>query len=47
MKSSRGNVLKTAELIHPKTEDKWVLVTFAFHKPRSVGLFRKAGFKSC
>lgn len=43
-KDTKGNALKTANLINPKPEDKWVLVTSAYHMPRSVGLFRKAGF---
>ena len=28
----------------PKTGERWLLVTSAYHMPRSVGLFRKAGF---
>jgi uncharacterized SAM-binding protein YcdF (DUF218 family) len=28
----------------PKPGERWLLVTSAFHTPRSIGLFRKAGF---
>jgi uncharacterized SAM-binding protein YcdF (DUF218 family) len=43
------NTLENAEfskaLVAPKSGERWLLVTSAFHMPRSVGLFRKAGFK--
>ena len=38
MPSSPGDIAK------PKPGERWLLVTSAFHMPRSVGLFRKAGF---
>jgi uncharacterized SAM-binding protein YcdF (DUF218 family) len=28
----------------PKTGERWLLVTSAFHMPRSIGIFRKVGF---
>jgi uncharacterized SAM-binding protein YcdF (DUF218 family) len=30
--------------VAPKPGERWLLVTSAFHMPRSVGLFRKAQF---
>ena len=42
------NTVENAEfskaLAAPKSGERWLLVTSAFHMPRSVGLFRKAGF---
>ena len=42
------NTLENAEfskaLAKPKPGERWLLVTSAFHMPRAVGLFRKAGF---
>ncbi len=34
----------TRALVTPKPGERWLLVTSAYHMPRSVGLFRKAGF---
>ncbi len=38
------NALFSKELANPKPGETWLLVTSAFHMPRSVGLFRKVGF---
>lgn len=38
------NAVFTRELVEPQDGETWLLVTSAFHMPRSVGLFRRAGF---
>lgn len=38
------NAVFTKALVAPAPGERWVLVTSAFHMPRSVGLFRKVGF---
>lgn len=38
------NVVKSKSLIRPQAGENWALVTSAAHMPRSVGLFRKAGW---
>ncbi len=38
------NAVLTKELVNPQAGQVWLLVTSAFHMPRSMGLFRKAGF---
>lgn len=38
------NAVFTRELAAPKPGERWLLVTSAYHMPRSVGLFRKANF---
>jgi uncharacterized SAM-binding protein YcdF (DUF218 family) len=48
MERRSRNTVENAEfskaLVAPKPGERWLLVTSAFHMPRSVGLFRKAGF---
>lgn len=43
-RNTQENALFSKRLADPKPGETWVLVTSAFHMPRSVGLFRKAGF---
>ena len=38
------NAVFSKALVAPKPGERWLLVTSAYHMPRSVGLFRKAGF---
>jgi uncharacterized SAM-binding protein YcdF (DUF218 family) len=48
MERRSRNTAENAEfskaLAAPKQGERWLLVTSAFHMPRSIGLFRKAGF---
>jgi uncharacterized SAM-binding protein YcdF (DUF218 family) len=43
-RNTQENAEFTSALAAPKTGERWLLVTSAFHMPRSVGLFRKVGF---
>ena len=38
------NALLTKQLVVPKMGEKWVLITTAWHMPRSVGVFCKVGW---
>lgn len=38
------NAVFTREMVKPAPGQRWYLVTSAYHMPRAVGLFRKAGF---
>jgi uncharacterized SAM-binding protein YcdF (DUF218 family) len=39
------NATFTRRLVAPKPGERWLLVTSAFHMPRSIGAFRSAGFE--
>jgi len=38
------NAIFTRALVDPKPRETWLLVTSAWHMPRAVGIFRRAGF---
>jgi len=38
------NAVLTRDLVDPKPSETWLLVTSAWHMPRSVGIFRRVGF---
>lgn len=43
-KDTKENAMRTKELLNPSPQDQWILVASAYHIPRAIGLFRKAGF---
>lgn len=43
-RNTRENAAFTRRLVDPKPGERWLLVTSAWHMPRSIGVFRKAGF---
>src|SRR5215469_11110570 len=43
-RNTAENAAFSKELVGPKQGERWLLVTSAFHMPRSIGTFRKAGF---
>ncbi len=38
------NAVYTREIVDPKPEQRWLLVTSAAHMPRAMGIFRQVGF---
>lgn len=43
-RNTKENAEFSKLLAAPKAGERWLLLTSAFHMPRSVGIFRKAGF---
>ena len=43
-RNTAENARFTAAMIDPEPSQPWLIVTSAFHMPRAMGLFRKAGF---
>ena len=44
-RNTEENARLTRDLVRPEPGQRWILVTSAYHMPRSVGLFRAAGFE--
>jgi uncharacterized SAM-binding protein YcdF (DUF218 family) len=44
-RNTEENAEFSKALVSPKQGERWLLVTSAYHMPRAVGIFRKAGFK--
>jgi uncharacterized SAM-binding protein YcdF (DUF218 family) len=43
-RTTAENALYSRRLVDPKPGELWLLVTSAYHMPRAIGTFRKAGF---
>jgi uncharacterized SAM-binding protein YcdF (DUF218 family) len=43
-RNTQENAEFSKAIANPRAGERWLLVTSAYHMPRSVGLFRKAGF---
>jgi uncharacterized SAM-binding protein YcdF (DUF218 family) len=43
-RNTQENAEFSKQLVQPKSGERWLLVTSGYHMPRSIGLFRKAGF---
>jgi uncharacterized SAM-binding protein YcdF (DUF218 family) len=38
------NAIFSKAIVEPKRGERWLLITSAYHMPRAIGVFRKAGF---
>jgi uncharacterized SAM-binding protein YcdF (DUF218 family) len=43
-RNTHENATLSKEMLKPKKNETWILITSGFHMPRSVGVFRKAGW---
>jgi uncharacterized SAM-binding protein YcdF (DUF218 family) len=43
-RNTEENARFTAAIVHPEPSQRWIIVTSAFHMPRAMGVFEKAGF---
>jgi uncharacterized SAM-binding protein YcdF (DUF218 family) len=43
-RNTHENAVLTKELVRPGPDERWLLVTSAYHMPRSIGVFRAAGW---
>lgn len=43
-RNTHENAVFSARMVQPKPGERWLLVTSAWHMPRAVGCFRRAGF---
>ena len=43
-RNTQENAAFSANILHPKPGERWLLLTSAWHMPRAVGCFRQAGF---
>jgi uncharacterized SAM-binding protein YcdF (DUF218 family) len=43
-RNTHENAVLTRQLVRPGPDERWLLVTSAYHMPRSIGVFRRAGW---
>lgn len=44
-RNTAENARFTAAIVRPEASQRWIIVTSAFHMPRAMGVFEKAGFQ--